>query len=294
VRVTQQMMSQSTLNNIEANMNRLDTLEGQITSGSQLTKPSDNPIATAQALSFQDGIGQTQQFLANIDQANEFLNATDSALSSVTSAIQRARELAVQAASDTTNSSDRQAIDAEVQQLQQQVLGLAQTQDGSTYLFAGTRSYAPGYTSSNPSTVAGAFQGNAGLVQRQVGPGQTIAVNVDATATFDPVFSALNTLHQGLTSSTTSTISSSIDQLDTALNSVLASRATVGAKMNRLTSQQTQMNSVETNLTGMLSQVKDVDIAQAITHFSMAQTVYQASLQAGAKVLQQSLLDYLR
>jgi flagellar hook-associated protein 3 FlgL len=288
------MMSQTTLNNIETNMNRLDTLEGQITSGTQLTKPSDNPIATAQALSFQDSIGQTTQFLSNIDQANEFLNATDSALAAVTSAIQRARELAVQGASDTTSASDRQAIDAEVQQLQEQVLGLAQSQDGSTYLFAGTRSYATGYNSANPSSVTGAFQGNGGLVQRQVAPGQTIAVNVDPTATFDPVFTALNTLHQGLTSSSSSSITSSIDQLDTALNAVLASRATVGAKTNRLSSLQTQMTSVQTNLTGLLSQVKDVDIAQAITQFSMTQTVYQASLQAGAKVMQQSLLDYLR
>jgi flagellar hook-associated protein 3 FlgL len=287
------MLSQTTLNNIENNMNRIDQLEGQITSGTQLTRPSDNPIGTAQALNLQDSVSQTGQYLTNIDQATTWLNATDSALSSVTGAIQRARELAVQAASDTTSATDRQSIDAEVQQLQQQVLGLAQTKNGSTYLFAGTRSDAPGYLQANPSTVAGAYNGNSGQVQRQVAPGQTVAVNADPTSTFDPVFTAINQLHTGLTTNNDAAISTAINDLDTALTAVMGTRATIGAKTNRMDSLQQQMSSVKVTMTGLLSNVKDVDMAQAITQFSMAQTVYQASLQAGAKVMQQSLLDYL-
>lgn len=293
MRVTQQMLSATTLNNIESNMTRIDQLEGQITSGTQLTKPSDNPIGTAQALNLQDGVTQTTQYLSNIDQATTWLNATDSALGSVSSAIQRARELAVQAATDTTSASDRQAIDAEIQQLQQQVLGLAQAKSGSTFLFAGTKSSAPGYVQANPSSVAGTYNGNSGLVQRQVAPGQTISVNADPTSTFDPVFTALNQLRTGLTTSNDATITSSIDDLDTALTAVLGARATVGAKTNRMNALQNQMSSVQVNMTGLLSNVKDVDMAQAITQFTMAQTVYQASLQAGAKAMQQSLLDYL-
>jgi flagellar hook-associated protein 3 FlgL len=294
MRVTQQMLSQTTLNNMEANMARLGQLEAQITSGTRITRPSDDPIGTAQALRLQDGVDQSTQFLANIDQATAWLNATDSALTSVTDAVQRARQLAVQAASETASQTDRQAIDAEVQQLQQQVLGLAQARQGASYLFAGTRSDAPGYVQANPSTVAGAYVGNSGQVQRAVGPGQTIAVNADPTSTFDPVFTAFNQLHTALAGNNTAGIETSIDQLDTALTAVMSSRASVGARTNRLGSLQQQMSAVQLNMTGLLSNDKDVDIAQAITTFSMAQTVYQASLQAGAKVLQQSLLDYLR
>ena len=91
MRITQTMVAQTTLNNIENNMTRIDQLEGQITSGTRLTKPSDDPIGTARALGFQEGIDQSTQFLANIDQANGWLNATDSALGAVTDSIQRAR-----------------------------------------------------------------------------------------------------------------------------------------------------------------------------------------------------------
>jgi flagellar hook-associated protein 3 FlgL len=78
------------------------------------------------------------------------------------------------------------------------------------------------------------------------------------------------------------------------LNSVINTRAQLGAKVNRLDFLSQRLNDVKVNTTGLLSQVKDVDMAQAITNFSMAQTVYQASLKAGAQALQPSLLDYLR
>src|SRR5258708_5672680 len=144
------MLSQTTLNNIENNMSRIDQLEGQVTSGTRLTKPSDDPIGTARALTFQEGIDQSTQYLSNIDQATGWLNATDSSLGSVTDAIQRARELAVQGASETTSASDRLAINAEVLQIQQRVLGLAQSKYGASYLFSGTRSDAAGYVQANP------------------------------------------------------------------------------------------------------------------------------------------------
>ena len=294
MRITQSMLSETTLNNLESNMSRIDQLEGQITSGLRITKPSDDPIGASQALTFQSGIDQGTQFLANIDQASSWLNATDSALSSVTDALQRARQLAVEAANETLSASDRLAIDSEVQQLQLHVLGAAQTRNGSSYLFAGTRSDAPGYLQANPSTVAGAYQGNSGQVQRQIAPGQTVAVNADPTSTFDPVFTALNQLNTGLTSNNTAAIQTGINNLDTAISAVMTARSTLGAKVNRLDSQKTQTSAVQTNMMGLLSNVKDVDMAAAITQFQMAQTTYQASLQAGAKAMQPSLLDYLK
>ena len=293
MRITEQMLSQTTLNNIEANMTQLDQLEGEVSSGTQITKPSDNPVGTAQALSLQEGIDQSTQYLTNINTATSWLSATDSALSGVDNAVQSARELAVEAANGTLSDSDRQSMTAEVQQLQQQVLGLAQSKYGSSYVFSGTKSDTVGYVSANPSTTAGAYQGNNGLIQRQVGANQNVTVNVPATSTFDPVFTALNTLSSGLTNNDTSQIESSINDLDKALTSVLAARSTVGATTSRLTGLQTETSSVQTNLQGLLSKVKDVDMAKAVTNFQTAQNVYQASLQAGAKAMVPSLLDYL-
>jgi flagellar hook-associated protein 3 FlgL len=294
MRITEQMLTQTTLNNIEANISRLNTVEAQVSSGVRITKPSDDPIGTAQALGFQESIDQTNQYLTNINQATSWLSATDSALSDVDSALQRSRQLAVEASNGTLTGADRQSIAAEVQQLQQQVLSSSQDKYGSSYLFSGTKSDAPGYVSANPSSTPGAYQGNSGLVQRQVGPGQTVAVNTDAKTTFDPVFTALNNLQSALNSNNDAAVQSSISDIDTALTAVLKARSAAGAMTSRLTTLQTQMTSVQTNMQGLLSKVKDVDMAKAITDYQMAQNVYNASLQAGAKAMQPSLLDYLK
>jgi flagellar hook-associated protein 3 FlgL len=410
-RITSGMIMDTSLFNIQKNQTRIEQLQSQLTSGSRITNPSDDPIGAARAMSFQETLDQTNQYLSNIDQATGWLNTTDNALGSVTNLLQRARELAVQAASDTASTQDRTAINSEVQQLQQQALTLAQSRYGSSYLFSGTRSDQPGYVQANPSTVPGAWQGNTNSIAREVSPGVTLGMNVPTDVTssaspppplFDQVFSAFNqlqagttatfgpapTLPAGLTTATTGgtlaagtytvaysftsatgespasplatvtttgatstinvapptlppgatgwnayispvgassplyrqnaaplgaasftqsappsttgaqapgtpTIQASIGSLDTALNAMLTARAQNGAKMNRVDFLSQQLNDQRVGMSSLLSQVKDVDFASAITSFSMAQSVYQASLKAGAQALQLSLLDYL-
>ena len=195
-------------------------------------------------------------------------------------------------AGDHREATERTAIQSEIGQLQQHVLDLAHSKYGSYYLFSGTATSTPGYTSAAPSPAG--YQGNSAQVLREIAPGTSMGVNADATATFDPVFTALQSLSTGLGSGNTATIQGSITQLDTAVDAVNISRAQLGAKVNRLDFLQTRQSAVEVNLTGLLSTTKDVDMAQAITNFTMAQNVYQASLKAAAQALQPSLLDYLK
>src|SRR5260370_6454576 len=116
------MMADTSLRNIEANQARLEALTQQITSGSRITKPSDDPIGAAQALSLQESLDQATQYGRNIDQGISWLNTSDSALGSVTDAGHRARELAGQAPNGTLTPSDRTAIQSEITQLQQHAL----------------------------------------------------------------------------------------------------------------------------------------------------------------------------
>jgi flagellar hook-associated protein 3 FlgL len=295
MRISLGMMAEDSLRNIEANQNRMEALQNQITSGSRITKPSDDPIGAARALSLQESLDQSAQYGRNIDQASSWLNTTDSVLNSVTDSLQRARELAVQAANDTLTSSDRSAIQSEITQLQQHVLNLANSKYGAYFLFSGTRTDQAGYVqAADQSTTPGAYQGNAGQVLREVSPGVTVAVNADATATFDPVFKAFSDLQSGLTSNSSSTVQTSLSSFDSALDAVNTSRAQIGARVNRLDALKQRQDNVSVNLTSLLSNVKDVDMASAITNFTMAQTVYQASLKAAAQTMQISLLDYLK
>jgi flagellar hook-associated protein 3 FlgL len=293
MRITSGMISRSTLRTIEANQTRTEDLQNQITSGSRMTRPSDDPIGAARALSLQDGLTQSQQYLKNIDQALSFINTTDSALDSVTQALSRARELGVQAGNGTLSGSDRAAIQSEVEQLQAHVLDLAGSKYGPYYLFSGTASSQPGYVQAAPSSVGGAYQGDDASVLREISPGASMAVNADARKTFDPTFQALQTLRNALANNDQNAIQTGLTQLDTALDAVNSTRAELGAKSNRLEFVQQRQESVGVNLTELLSNVKDVDMAEALVNFQMAQNVYSASLKAGAQAMQPSLLDYL-
>ena len=295
MRITLGMMADTTLANIERNQQRTTDLQNQLTSGSRITRPSDDPIGTARALTFQQGIDETTQYLANVDQASSWLNTADAALSGVNAVLVRARELGVQAANGTLTANDRSNMLQEVQQLQQQVLDQSHARYGAYYLFAGTRSDRPGYVQPQSSaTTPAAYQGNQGQVLREVSPNVTMSMSVDARATFDPVFDALSTLAAGLGANDTSAISAGLDKLEAGTDSVLNARAQIGARIDRLEALQQNLQSVKVNLAGLLSNTRDVDMAEAITNFSMAQTVYQASLKASAQALQPSLLDYLR
>src|SRR5438552_414591 len=234
MRITRGMMIDTTLANIQRNQERTSLLQSQLTSGSRISKPSDDPTGAAHALSFQEGLDTTDQYLTNINQAKAWLNTTDSALNTVSSVIQRARELAVQGGNDTFDARDRAAMQSEITQLQAHALDLSHAKFGAYYLFAGTRSDQPGYVQANPSSVAGAYQGNSGQVQREISPGVTLGVNADSQATFDPVFTALNQLQAGLTANSSSQIQASIGALDTAMAAITMSRAQAGAKVNRL------------------------------------------------------------
>jgi flagellar hook-associated protein 3 FlgL len=294
MRITPQMMMDSMLHNIELNQARTQQLQNQITSGTRIAQPSDDPIGAARALNLQDSISQSDQYLRNIDQATSVLNTADSALDSVTQALQRTRELAVQGANGTLSSGDRAAVQAEIAQLQSHVLDLAGSKYGASFLFSGTSTGQTGYNQAAPSSTAGAYQGNDGQILREVSPGVTMAVNADSRATFDPTFTAMQTLQAGLAANDSTMIQTSLTQLDGALDAINVSRAQLGAKVNRLEFVKQRQQSVGINLTGLLSNVKDVDMGSAIMNFSTAQTVYQASLKAGAQAIQPSLLDYLK
>src|SRR5215210_7366921 len=109
MRVTPGMMMNSTLHNIELNQSRTEQLQNQITSGSRISKPSDDPIGAARAINLQETLGASDQYVRNIDEASSWLNTTDSALNAVTQALHRSRELAVQAGNDSLTPNDRAA-----------------------------------------------------------------------------------------------------------------------------------------------------------------------------------------
>src|SRR5438067_4608062 len=153
MRITSSMMMETTLRNIELNQQRQEQLQSQISSGYRITKPSDDPIGTSQAMDLQHTLDADKQYDTNMENASSWLNTADSAFNGVTQALSRANELAVQASNGTLGPSDLQSIQAEVTQLQAHVLDISHTQYANAYIFSGTSTNKPGYIQASDSTI---------------------------------------------------------------------------------------------------------------------------------------------
>src|SRR5579875_3533483 len=141
MRVTNSMIGDATVAALQQNLESLSQLEKQLTTGKRINQPSDDPPAVEVALSYQTSIAAGQQYLRNI--------------SSATSWLQRARELAVQGANDTLATSDQADMASEVDQLLQQMVQLGNSGLQGQRLFAGLKTDADPFTlnAGPPTTV---------------------------------------------------------------------------------------------------------------------------------------------
>jgi flagellar hook-associated protein 3 FlgL len=302
-RITQSMISSRVLTDLQDVSGRLSQTQEKLSSGKELTKPSDDPFATSKALSLSNDLEGTQQYERTVNDAQAWTGMTETTLGSINSAAQRARALLVQAGNDTNDTTDRSAIADEIDQLLEQVKGDANAQYGGQYIMSG------GATTTAPYTVGGtppndAYNGNSGGIYRQIGPGVSVQINTPGANVLGSgvpgdggLISTLRTISQHLRSGTAADADSlrttDLKGLDSSLDSISSARAVNGATTNRLSSASDRLSQLEQSTTSLLSDTQDADMAKTMIDFSMQQTVYQSALRAGANIVQASLLDFL-
>lgn len=287
MRITNLMLGQNLLRNLETAQNKMDEYQNQLSSGHRIFKPSDDPVGIETALRMKSTLSAVKQWKGNAEEGQAFLRTTDSALSDVMEMLQRARELTVQGATGTLSAEDRKKIAFEAQQITEQVGVIANTKLGSKYLFGGTNTEKPwdGTT----------WTGNNGAIKFEVGSGSTVQINLDATSLFNGgIFNVIGKLKTDLDNNDQQGLENDIAAIDAQLETVMAKRAEAGARSNRLETIAQQLDSTETNLTKNLSQVQDVDVAKVVVALNSQENVYRAALSVGARIIQPSLVDFLR
>jgi len=170
--------------NLTAMMNQqteLGKTQLQVSTGKRILNPSDDPAGSVQILNLKREFSVTEQYLSNADKAENKQTLEDSSLQSVTGILQRVRELAIQGLNDTNTQKDRQAIAQEMDQLNEQLLGLANTRDSNgDYVYSGFNSNTQPY-----ATINGAYLGDEGQRNMKVGAGVLIETNDPGNAIFE-------------------------------------------------------------------------------------------------------------
>lgn len=299
LRITNNMLSHNLLRNLEAAQGRMDLLQNQLSSGNRITRPSDDPVGIENALRTKSTISQVEQWKANASEGIAYMDTTDTTLGDMTSMLQRAKELATQGANGTMTNDDRTKIALEIDQIKEQMVQLANTRVGSKYIFGGTANKEP---FPNGATQ---WQGSDDIVKFQVGSSLGLEISVngrglfgvtakDATTDNVGMFQTLDDLSTALKTSDTDAIEKSIGDLETQADNVVNYRAQLGARQNRMESLEQQLDTTSLNLTQSLSDIMDADIAKTLVDFKSQENVYQAALSVGAKIIQPSLVDFMR
>ncbi len=304
MRITNSMTINTFLRNVSLVSGDINKYQNQISTGKLYQYASEAPVAAAQSIRYKSRIAQLEQSNSNIEDANEILKVTDTALESYDDILARISELSTQAANvGTMGKEDRDAIKVEMEQLKKEIVSLANTQYNGRYIFSGYKTDTPLLNDDGTYKANVVTQGeDKEAINYNIGFGSKIQVNTLGPEVFGAaseeggksgIIANIDDLISAMDNADASAIVDASAKIDLSLQISVDARADVGARMNRLELTQNRVENSTANLEEALSLNDDAEYTETITKWTSAKSVYQASLATGAKILQISLLDYL-
>ncbi|MEK8196560.1 flagellar hook-associated protein FlgL [Lysinibacillus sp. FSL M8-0134] len=305
MRVTQSMLSNNMLLNLNRSFGKMSKLQDQINSGSKITRPSDDPVIAVKGMGYRRDLGRVEQYTRNMNEVNNWLDTTDESLNQVGEQMKRVRELVIQAANDTNTPEEREKIRMEIDQIRNQIQDVGNTKIADRYIFSGTNTQQPLFENGviDPSKVNSESVGIEvydGIQMKVNTPGVDLFQNVDkmmekisnlldpnragGPATGEEIGNALGGVAEQSTG----------DDITAMHNKILEAQADVGARQNRVELMENRLSIREISVTKQLSNNEDVDYAKAITEMVTSESIHQAALSVGAKIIQQTLVDFIR
>lgn len=285
------------LADLQQSQNEVNTALQEVATGKSVNVPSDNPAASADMVQNTIETANVDQYTQNVSTMSSMVQTADSSLGSVVTSLTQAISLGTEGANGTNNTSDLQAIATQVQGILQSVVAQANTSYQGTYLFGGTETSTAPYTASSSSPSGYTYNGNSDVNSVAVGDDMNVQVNLPGSQIFSSasadVLGSLSSLVTALQSGNATTIGTATTAVNAALSNVSQQRVFYGNAESQLNSQETYLQQETVNLTSQQSSLVDVNEAQAATDLSQAETANNAAEAAAAKVLPDTLLNYL-
>lgn len=420
MRVTNSMMVRNMLDHLKNNMGDLNDLNEQLSSGKLFQMPSDAPIKVADSMNYKSQLNRNNQFQRNLNQTENWLNTTESALKSGTKVVQRARELTVYAANDSMTSDDRKMVAKEMKELRDELIDISNAKLGDNYIFSGQKTGEKPFEVVKNGGIGNhvKYNGDNNSVNRRLNENVNMNINLTGNTVFKDEIETINKIYQNLTStraevtsenqfdnngiddlnnnilgdtttatgtgvpkefrisvdggseqtvifdgdytgadafedveelkthiedqlegitvdvsdndelifrSNTSgtassvnvssddgviggtptavgsdeaykgeTIGENLSEMDDAINKYAELRSEIGGKLQRTGNVIDRLSANEVHIKSLKSQNEDADLAEVITNLKMEETVYRASLASGSRIMQQSLVDFIR
>jgi flagellin-like hook-associated protein FlgL len=293
MRITHRAVALTSLQGLNRNLDAVSRLQQQLTSGKQISAPSDSPTGTNRAMQIRDDQAAVEQQTRNITDAQSWLDQTSSTLQSMITQTRRVRDLTVQGLNTGAASGpSQQALATEVTSIREGLIALANTTSQGRPLFGGVTSTGQAYD------VTGAWAGDGSApVMRRVSDTEAIRIDTTGVEAFgespDDLFSVVDRIATDLTADPTA-LEGHLEALDKVMEGMLSTVANIGSRGTRIEGLQQINFDRGLALKSQLATTEDIDMPETIMRLQMVQVGYQAALAATSKAIQPSLLDYLR
>lgn len=296
LRVTPGMMNMQMMRNINTNLVRMDGNMNVLSTGMKLNKPSDDPVGITYSLRYRSELSFNDQYQKNADTALSWLEYTDTVIGQVNDISQRANQLLVQSVNGTNPPEALTAVGTELQQIYEQLVNLGNSKFNDKFIFNGQLTDQAPYD----ETLAPTQGTDTFGITYKFTEGASLAVNVSGQDVFglptdpDNLFGVIQRIQAALSIDDKAAAQAELGNMSSRLAKINEARSEIGAKTNRVDLINNRLGDLEMNLTAMQSKVEDADYAETIMKLKQDESVYQASLATSAKIMQISLLDYLR
>ena len=266
-----------------------------IATGKRINSLKDDPVGVTRVLNLKSNLSDLDQIKKNLSTAQTWLDAGETALSSVQDIVTESKTLAIAMRNDTVNADDRQVAAEQIRGYILQLESLANTQVQGQYIFSGTKTDTKSFElddQQNPTTAT--YSGNSTAFEIKTGKNSTIEVSQNGGSLFSTLFSSMIDLLNDLETDDAAGIETGIANLNTDFETINTAIADIGAKGVRVETKEKIIQDLNLSYTESRSELEDADIIEAISHLKSTELAYQAALASTSKLMTMSLVDFLR
>lgn len=305
MRVTEYQRMQELMRGVQERSANLNALYEKLSTQKQVQRPSDDPVKAGTIMRTSSHLKELRQSDASIKSAQSFAEATSDALNAAQANMTSAKTLALKAANGTLSPENRRAVAEQLNQVIESLAEYANQRFEGRYVFSGTRTDTPPLSvqrDADGDIASVAYQGGTQNLEFPVGSNRRVPVSVTGQAAFfdSGVFNSLVTLRDHLNNTAglsetdlAAALQSDVGAVGSAQQKMLAETGKFGSRTAELDALAAQSESAITRAQEVLSEASDVDMAQVAVDLQREQTIYQAMLSAGSKIMKTTLIDYL-
>jgi flagellar hook-associated protein 3 FlgL len=293
MRISYSMIYDQTEFNINRQYESFFKLNEKVTTGKEVNRPSDNPVAMSNILGYRSTISSLEQYNTNIERGSAWLIATENALENAHKLMDSAHKLDIQMSNDIV-APQRSMIAAQVEQIAEQLLQIANTKSSGKYLFSGHKTETPPFTMDEDLNVT--YHGDNNKIKYSIDETTDVAVNISGHEAFiegNNAFDALKRFHDALIDNNSDEIGVALEEIDASFKQIVKERSLSGTYRMRFDSAASQVEDFKFLTEDLMVATEDTDMVKRFTDLKAAETAFNAALQSSSMITRLSLLNFI-